>query len=822
MIRIKTIHIEEFRGIRQLDLDLAGKNFGICGPNGTGKSGVVDAIEFCLTGDVTRLSGQGTADLSVKNHAPHVDQRKNPDKAKVTIRAAIPSVGKDVTITRSVKNPKAVEITPADKDVEAAVKELQTHPEFALSRREIAKYIITPPGQRSVDVQTLLRLDHIENLRKSFRTFANKCKRDAEEAERARGQAEGELKTALGLTKLNRAQVLEKANEKRRILDLPDLTELTPATSFKDGAIPEGGVAKIPALAREVALADLAALKAGGTENEPDDLKEKRDTAREALQKLKDDDKALILARQHGLITTGLELITEGACPLCDKPWDAEELRAHLKAKLLSAQEIAALLETLHTAIDGVLDALETRLAALKTATGYCDVLEPAIPRAEQDAYAEELKTAQAALKTFLEDYSEIDEALAALGATWWTLPSAVQARLEECEKAIKALPASSAKDGAREFLAVLQDRYERLLSATRTAKEKVAQNGTAQKILGYYNEVSNRVLETIYDQVAKDFSKFYRAINHEDEDKFVGELIAEPAKLTFNVDFYGRGPFPPGAYHSEGHQDAMGLCLYLALMKHTLGDKFTFAVLDDVLMSVDTGHRRDVCRLLKTEFQNTQLILTTHDRVWLQYMKTEKLIERSQLFGGWSVDLGPRVWDDQDIWTEIKAELDKSDVARAAWLLRRYLEYIATVLADNLRARIEFRGDAQYDLGDLLPSVLKEWRTRLEDGEKAAEHWGHAGEMAALAAKRAEAKTLIGKSLTEQWTINPAVHFNEWANFGKAEFQAVVDAFKALLEHIRCANPQCGTYPYVAPKKGPSEALRCSCGAIQINLKSK
>jgi hypothetical protein len=93
---------------------------------------------------------------------------------------------------------------------------------------------------------------------------------------------------------------------------------------------------------------------------------------------------------------------------------------------------------------------------------------------------------------------------------------------------------------------------------------------------------VSNTVLEEIYDAVAKDFTIFYKAIN-DDEGKFIGELKAEPAKLSFNVDFYGRGTFPPGAYHSEGHQDGMGLCLYLALIKHTLGDKFTFAVLDDV-----------------------------------------------------------------------------------------------------------------------------------------------------------------------------------------------------------------------------------------------
>ena len=233
MIRIKTIRIEEFRGIRDLDLDLAGENFGICGPNGTGKSGVVDAIEFCLTGNITRLSGQGQGQISVKGHAPHVDQRENPDKAKVAIAAAIPSLGKDVTITRSVKTPGTVEIVPADAKVEEIIGELQSHPEFALSRREIAKYIVTPPAQRSTDVQNLLRLDYIGDLRKSIVTYANKCKADTQEAERVRSTAEGELKTAVGLDTLDREKVLEKANEQRGVLSLPVLTELTPQNVIK-------------------------------------------------------------------------------------------------------------------------------------------------------------------------------------------------------------------------------------------------------------------------------------------------------------------------------------------------------------------------------------------------------------------------------------------------------------------------------------------------------------------------------------------------------------------------------------------------------------
>ncbi|MED5548941.1 MAG: AAA family ATPase [Pseudomonadota bacterium] len=819
MIRIKTLRIEEFRGIRELDLTLDGKNFGICGPNGTGKSGVVDAIEFCLTGNITRLSGQGQGELSVKAHGPHVDQNKSPDKAKVTITAAVPSLGKEFTITRSVKNSRAVEIAPAGAQIETIIGELQSHPEFALSRREIAKYVVTPPAQRSSDVQNLLRLDYIGDLRKSFVTYANRRKTDAEEAERARNTAENELKAALGLETLDRDKVLKKANQQRNLLGLSPLSELTPKTSFKEGIAVGGEEDNKPGIVKDVASADLSSLATAVQAGEPDTLKEHRENALADLKKLQDDEKALSLARAHGFITTGLDLITDDACPLCDKPWDAGELREHLKAKLLSAEAMGTLLESLGKAINALMDGLEVREAAIKKAADYAAKLNPAVPTAELDAHAQTLADAKAALKAFQEDHSQIEAAIAAIQKNWWELPGNAQARLDETQKGVAALPDSSAKDKAIDFLAILQDRYERLLATSSAAKAAATRSATAHKVRDHYNTVSNKVLEGIYDAVAKEFTEFYKAINA-DEDAFVGELKAEPAKLSFNVDFYGRGTFPPGAYHSEGHQDGMGLCLYLALMKHTLGDKFTFAVLDDVLMSVDTGHRREVCRLLKTKFPDTQFILTTHDRVWLQYMKTEGLIGGGQFFGGWNVDTGPRIWDDMDIWTEIEAALAKDDVPRASALLRRYLEYIAAVLADNFRAQVEYKGDANYDLGDLLPSVLNRWRDRLGKGIKSAKHWGHDETKVKLEAKLKEAMALVQKTNAEQWAINKSVHFNEWENFTKADFQEVSDAFKALLDHIRCPNPKCGSYPYLMPRKGSSEQLRCSCGTININLK--
>jgi DNA repair exonuclease SbcCD ATPase subunit len=85
VIQIEAIRIEEFRGIRNLNLTLGSKSFVVHGPNGSGKSGVVDAVDFALTGSISRLAGAGTSGLSVLKHGPHVHHRDNPAAAKVSL-----------------------------------------------------------------------------------------------------------------------------------------------------------------------------------------------------------------------------------------------------------------------------------------------------------------------------------------------------------------------------------------------------------------------------------------------------------------------------------------------------------------------------------------------------------------------------------------------------------------------------------------------------------------------------------------------------------------------------------------------------------------
>lgn len=87
------------RGIRKLDIDFKKATYAISGPNGSGKSGIIDAIEFGLTGQISRLTGTGTKGLSVSEHGPHVDKTKFPDAAFVELRVFLPGIANMCRVT---------------------------------------------------------------------------------------------------------------------------------------------------------------------------------------------------------------------------------------------------------------------------------------------------------------------------------------------------------------------------------------------------------------------------------------------------------------------------------------------------------------------------------------------------------------------------------------------------------------------------------------------------------------------------------------------------------------------------------------------------
>jgi hypothetical protein len=147
------------------------------------------------------------------------------------------------------------------------------------------------------------------------------------------------------------------------------------------------------------------------------------------------------------------------------------------------------------------------------------------------------------------------------------------------------------------------------------------------------------------------------------------------------------------------------------------------------------------------------------------------------------------------------------------------HLEYVSRLLADQLGASPQYRADGNYELGEMLPSILTRMKDLLGKAAAAAQSWGNAADKLTAG----EWKTLLtscdGAMSVEQWAVNKAVHYNAWANFGRKDFEPVVEAFKELLACFRCES--CDSWLYVTPRVSP-ESLRCSCSQNNLNLKAK
>jgi recombinational DNA repair ATPase RecF len=814
MIKLESVHIEEVRGIKKLDLDFGQEKFAISGPNGSGKSGVIDAIEFGLTGQIGRLTGRGTKGLSVSEHGPHVDKVKFPDASFVKLKVFLTDFGKSATITRYVSSPKKPKIEPDDPAVKLAFAEIAEHPEITLSRREILRFILVEPTKRSEEIQTILKLDEIGQTRSALYAAQNKLQLAHKTATAQVQSARNALQLHLQIATLRAEDLLEAVNKRREVLGLATIFKLAVDTKLDDGL---ANKVKQPEFNKESALRDIDALDGARTGFAELAKKEAADIV-SGLAKLAADPELAAALQRRALVEKGLELIAGPECPLCDKPWEDEKhLLDHLKSKLAKSEEAKKLQDGL----------LKNGTAVVKEAVGMAGLLGLVQKLAEGQGPKEFTqglngwKSGLENLKSKLASLAGIASMKDRLAKGWVEPPPELAESLKALREKIAATPDQSKTIDAQTFLTTAQLRLDDYREVMRKDKAAEIAAATAKTAYDTYCDVLEAELNALYQEVEKDFSAFYRAINDDDEATFTAKLTPTEGSLGLDVNFYERGLFPPAAYHSEGHQDGMGVCLYLALMKRLFGKRFTFALLDDVVMSVDAGHRYQFCKLLKTHFPETQFIITTHDRLWAEQMKSAGLVtaKTSVAFHSWTIDTGPLVESTTEIWEEITNALAKGKVEAAAAALRRHLEYVSRHLADQLGAAPQFRADGNYELGDLLPSVLKRAKELFGKAADAAQSWGNKEEKENVAKRKDALSKAAGASSVEQWAVNKAVHYNEWANFGKKDFEPVVAAFNELLECFRCA--KCESWLYLTPRANP-DTFRCACNVTSINLKAK
>ena len=173
---------------------------------------------------------------------------------------------------------------------------------------------------------------------------------------------------------------------------------------------------------------------------------------------------------------------------------------------------------------------------------------------------------------------------------------------------------------------------------------------------------------------------------------------------LTLDSVFYDKENCDPRAYYSEGHLDSLGLCIFLAIRKfhHQISPELSILVLDDVLHSIDGNHRRETANLIFEKFKDHQIIITTHDPLWFEYLKKAKSSSGIKCtvkkLASWSIESGPEWGDHLSDYEWLTSEKCKSLApSEKAGRAGRLLEEMLQNLCNNLKIAVPFDISGKY-----------------------------------------------------------------------------------------------------------------------------
>lgn len=642
-MRIEKVTLRAFRGYpEETTFEFGGSNALINGGNGTGKSSLLEAIEYLLTGRIHRLHGHATQGITRNRHYP--TRSSDPDDMFVEAEFR-DEEGMEVTARRELTSGFTTDPSspPAGFSDLKYLAEKQLH---KLTRADLVNLVHATPSDRGDRINSLLDLEAINKRRKQLRRLEkNRFGRKLKNVHSQLEDREKQLKRRLDVSELEEREILQAVNEARSVLGGEPLPELSGwnEPDFREDL--HGPAAQqLSVFHRKDVSGRLGDLQQWLDEVEPD--------IGEQLHEIDRLVRAIAADEANGDIGH-LQILEQGSnlidhqtteCPLCGEEWNPEDLREHVEQRREELDRIAQRRDKLQS-IQSVID---NRISEFTNKTKQ---LISIISEEADDERLSTLERYTGSLEQLADDVATADE----LGAgsdtefaeRFESLPSGNTTNIiKQLSSRIPDEPNQSELETAWQTLKNTE-RDLREISSLR-ADAALAEEGrdVCREIKNQLNEARDDAVDDVYRRIEDSFAELYGNINP-DEDDIDVRLEQTNAGVSFRVGFYEDDIHPPQALHSEGHQDLMGLCLFMALSRETSTESERYVLLDDVVMSVDREHLREIASILEsTVGQEFQVIITTHDEEWeaILGMTQTVPVENQYTLENWDRDSGPDV----------------------------------------------------------------------------------------------------------------------------------------------------------------------------------
>ena len=799
MIKIDHIVVEGFRGItKECTLPLDGKSLLLFGENGTGKSSFVDALEKLFTGKVSTLEGR--MGVSTERHGPNIRISGQP---KILVCF---SDGSEFTLETDA------ELLPhVVKDYLIAAQE----PLYILRRRQILDFIESKPQERYDQLRPFLPLGETEKIEKALREVSKKVEEEETNAKQTLNATSRELAQAIGISEyeipVSEQQVcttLSVQLQEIGIAKLRSLLDIGNAISVLDTQL-----AKFGDIERLITLHSTHSLLA--------ELQNSLSVLdftffRSALYKLRLQEDKVERTFFENVLQQGLEWIQadwQGVCPLCETPWDKKPhdrkaLVARIQTRLDEMKELVKSRQDTDRVRRELLNSIHRVQNLSKPLREKIEVLGETDGLKLLDAIVESLENMSNILEQRLNQITTdgLDTAI-----TSWN-KSSYNTRLQELmarvERATARIPTTEKIESLLKLRSVL-GRIEELWN-----KQTIAFNNhnlahrrvnVASTMLSLAEETRKEEIQGIFDQISKELDDLYEKVTGGERGLTGIQIEIRPevrASAIYRTDFYDQENVVPNAYGSDAQLDMIGLCTFLTLQRwyRKQHPNFNLLILDDVLSSIDSSHAIRTAELILREFKDYQIILTTHDRIWYEYLRDIQSRCRvkgqflNKIIHKWTLENGPDLREPEEERERLDRLLVDGEAREIAIEAGLLLEHILQEMRYSLRLSVRAKRGELYNIGEIWPAFYFALRKSYPGFyEKCKE-------------------TL--NAIDIRWPIRNWIgaHFNTWAS--KVSREEVLEfgrTVSELFDRVFCKDCR----RFIEPSMAPAGQLSCRYGHL-------
>lgn len=802
--KIKKISINGLRGVRSnLTLDLNEKSILIYGDNGTGKSSISDSLEWYYTNKVTHLSG---------SEIELLDALRNTNLSEDFISSIKVNFNKsniDSEKKLYTKSGKFIsEVDSTSKEVGDYL--LNSNNENLLLRYQTLRgFVDQTKSDKLKYLSDIIGFSDLTRTKELLKNTFNSIKREikSQNFEAQIATQKQTLVNKIGASVSQEENLYQIINEfiktKNTGIDIKSIKDIESVLEILKNS--SNGK-----LILELKFLQNCNLLLSNLQKEVNLLNTEYKKYYDEFQLITNDAEIILQIYLTNLLKSGQEVLnkkyhTEDSCPLCLQPKEIKDLQIQIESRLREIEELTKKKAAFDNAKKSIIQISSDRLKKIDALISN-ELFE--------DISFIKIKTS---ITNLSEKISEFQEAANQKVLNKIPIKKVEDiglddndfAILKDIQAQVKQIEASIKNNDATILYSNISASKEAFLKIKIFEAEQVKLEKQKESIEIIYNEFVKKQkesLQSFIDTFSTNINEYYQYMNpaelfHEIRIVTIGEED-ELNGITIEYKYNDKWSAPPQKYFSESHLNCLGISFFLASI-NAFNSENKFFVLDDVISSFDTTHRKRFADLVFEKFKEWQIIILTHEEEWFYYIqalakKQNWLINEVK----WTNTEGTHIEEKpSDLKERIEVNLANAEVQSLGNDIRRYLERQLKDICYSLEVKVNFKFNNTNEkrMIDELLNNLKSKIKKYSEGLKTSIN----------VLEQVSSSTVLANLLSHDNSFNPKI------GDLKALWVDIVEFEKLFY----CQDPNCKK-PIIAVENLDTinKKIRCSCGNTQYH----